>query len=190
MLVIAVDSTSPGPDQLRWTGRRHDDVGPESTGAQGAQGLFDTVFAALHDGEQVAIGFDCPLTAPAGADAADARTVADAADDRLAELRRLIDELGKWRPWTIVTTSLARWRATTSVLVWQIDSGEPPADRDAAIDAFYAALRTSGRPAPDALPAGSLNVAAAIAVASEATADEAELIGPALTIPVSPTAGR
>ena len=62
MLVIAVDSADATAQQLSWTGRRHDDDGTESTGASTAQGLFEAVFHALHDGEQVAIGFDCPLT--------------------------------------------------------------------------------------------------------------------------------
>ena len=65
MLVIVVDTDRITGDELPWIGRRHDDDGPESTGEATAQGLFDAVFAALHDGEQVAIGFDCPLTAPA-----------------------------------------------------------------------------------------------------------------------------
>jgi hypothetical protein len=176
VLVIAVDSTSPGPEQVRWAGRRHDDDGPESTGVQTAQGLFDAVFAALHDGEQVAIGFDCPLALPAANGTAD-----DAADREMTELRRLITELGRWRPWTIITTSLARWRATTSVLVWEV-AGEHPADRTAAIDAFFATLR--GAPAADEGSGRLVNLAAAIAVESEATADPAEVDSPVLTIPV------
>jgi hypothetical protein len=184
VLVIAVDTTSSTADELRWTARRHDDDGPESTGEQTAQGLFDGVFHALHDGEQVSIGFDCPLTAPAdGVDPKDATAVlavADAGGAGLAALRWLIDELGKWRPWTIVTTSLARWRATTSVLVWEAGADGSPVDSEAAIDGFYAVLRADAATADT--EGGRLNLAAAIAVASEATADAAELTQPVLRV--------
>ena len=114
MLVIVVDTDRITGDELPWIGRRHDDDGPESTGEATAQGLFDAVFAALHDGEQVAIGFDCPLTAPASqldSDEAEqlvalARSHTDSPG--LAALRHLVMELGTWRPWTVVTTSLPR----------------------------------------------------------------------------------
>lgn len=180
MLVIAVDTTSTASDALHWVGRRHDDDAFESTGEPTARGLFDTVFAALHDGEQVSIGFDCPLTASAGVDPLDAAGDGPA----LAALRWLITEVGTWRPWTIVTTSLPRWRATTSVLVWEAGGG----DAAAAVDGFYALLRADAPPVGDAAD-GSVNLAAAIAVASDATADEAEVRLPVLRVAVT-AAGR
>lgn len=172
MLVVAVNASNASPDRLPWVGRRHDDDGTESTGPATAQGLFDTVFAALHDGEQVAVGFDCPLT----------RTADDADEPDLDEMRRLLHEIGTWRPWTVLTTSLARWRATTSVLVWEA-AGPGPIDGAAAIDAFYALLR-SGRKDADEPDADVRNLAAAIAVESDATADRTELTRPALRVTV------
>src|SRR5271154_5364315 len=64
VLVIAVQTGSLGGPARSggWAGRRHDDDRPDaSSGATSAE-LFDAVFHALHDGEQVALGFDCPLT--------------------------------------------------------------------------------------------------------------------------------
>jgi hypothetical protein len=187
MLVIAVDTGSISPERLAWTARRHDDDGPESTGVATAQGLFDAVFSALHDGEQVAIGFNCPLTRPvtdtadSHPEAALARAVAVDGGPGVAALRALVDELGHWRPWTIVTTSLPRWKATTSVLLWEAAGDE--AVGEPAIDAFYAMLRGPGN-----VPSGSgepvLNLAAAAAVASEASADPGELTRPVLRIRV------
>jgi hypothetical protein len=179
VLVIAVESRRITSSELPWLARRHDDDEFESTGEQTAQGLFDAVFHALHDGEQVSIGFDCALTAAgAGIDPQDPAAVLAAAGDSpgVGALRWLIDELGTWRPWTIVTTSLARWRATTSVLVWEAETSGA-----AALDGFYAVLRAD---APSSAgDSAVLNVAAAIAVASEATADTAELTQPVLRVP-------
>lgn len=179
MLVIAVHGADVTDDRLPWTGRRHDDDATESTGAATAQGLFEAVFHALHDGEQVAIGFDIPLTVAASSDDAsdEAGLVAEA--DRvdgpaaLTELRRLVRELGRWRPWTVVTTSLPRWRATTSVLLWEAGPGLAPLD---AIEAFFAMVRAGERSGGDAGPA-TLNLAAAAAVGSDVTSDPAELTG-------------
>jgi hypothetical protein len=188
MLVIAVHGAEIAGDRLPWTGRRHDDDGTESTGEATASGLFDAVFHALHDGEQVAIGFDCPLTVPAGAnDSADVASLLAEADGvdaapALAELRRLVGELGNWRPWTIVTTSLPRWRATTSVLLWEaVPAAGAAVDPIAAIEAFFTMVRAKEQPVGDA-DGPILNLAAAAAVSSEATADTSELTSPVVTV--------
>jgi hypothetical protein len=191
MLVIAVETASILPERLPWTGRRHDDDGDQSTGDATPQGLFDAVFHALHDGEQVAIGFDCPLTMPAeGIDPTDpdaARVRAREADvgAGVQQLRHLVEELGSWRPWTIVTTSLPRWRATTSVLLWEADP-EPGAVGTAAavIDAFYEMIRRGDEPGAGAADEPLINLAASAALDSEVTADAAELTRPALRVRV------
>src|SRR5579859_2417183 len=66
MLVIAIETGSGA--SARWAGRRHDDDWPDATSGASPAELFDAVFHALHDGEQVALGLDCPLTVPAPAD--------------------------------------------------------------------------------------------------------------------------
>jgi hypothetical protein len=99
-------------------------------------------------------------------------------------LRNLVTELGQWRPWTIVTTSLPRWRATTSVLLWEAVMAHPgESAASVAIDAFYAVVQGDapvGEPAPSAL----VNLAAMAALDSEVTADPAELTRPVLRIAV------
>ncbi len=188
MLVIAVHGAEIDADRLPWTGRRHDDDATESTGVATAEGLFDAVFHALHDGEQVAIGFDCPLTIPAepdgASDEASLLARADGADvsPGLTALRRLVHELGTWRPWTIVTTSLPRWHATTSVLLWEAvpESGGAAGPLD-AIEAFFALVRAKDHSETDA-DGATLNLAAAAAVSSDATADAAELTKPVVRV--------
>jgi len=190
MLVIAVQTAGMDGDKVPWTGRRHDDDSTESTGAPSAQGLFDAIFHALHDGEQVAIGFDCELSLPAGDDAADsdallARARGVEAGQGVTELRHLVQELGRWRPWTIVTTSLPRWRATTSILLWEAVSGSGAASSPLdAIEAFFDTVRAGdqqdvGEPAQPVV-----NLAAAAALDSEVSTDPAELTRPLLRVPV------
>src|SRR6202041_2349025 len=111
MLVIAVETVPDG--HVRWAGRRHDDDRPDASSGASPSELFDAVFHALHDGEQVALGFDCALTMPVTPDHEPGQ------DPGLAELGYLLGELGNWRPWTTVSTSLACWKANTSILVWQ-----------------------------------------------------------------------
>src|SRR5580704_10802335 len=113
-----------------WAGRRHDDDRPDaSSGATSAE-LFDAVFHALHDGEKVALGFDCPLTlavspdqasvaGQGGADALVKLAEPTASRPGIAELGDVLGQLATWRPWTTVSTSLARWKANTSILVWE-----------------------------------------------------------------------
>jgi hypothetical protein len=105
MLVIAMETQSSPPGQLRWTARRHDDDESDATSGASAAELFDTVFHALHDGEQVALGFDCPLTLPvasgrAGPDSAD--DLAKQAGDRpgIAELTELPKRNRPTEPWS------------------------------------------------------------------------------------------
>jgi hypothetical protein len=176
VLVIAVNTAAATPDRLPWTGRRHDDEGTESTGVQTPEGLFEAVFYALHDGEQVAVGFDCALTAP---DAESARELESGPG--MAAVRHLVTELGTWRPWTIVTTSLARWRATTSVLVWEAVA-DGAVEPGAAIEAFFATLRTA-READEPGPP-CINLAATVAVTSGASADASDVTRHALRVRV------
>jgi hypothetical protein len=192
MLVIAVQTAAATAQQLSWAGRRHDDDGTESTGEPTPAGLFDAVFHALHDGEQVAIGFDCPLTAAAdqldNSDPATliARAGAVERGPGVERLRHLVTELGIWRPWTIVTTSLPRWRATTSVLVWEaVPAPGAKVSPQAAIDAFYAMLGSGAQATADGATTAVLNLAAAAAVESGATADAAELTAPVLRVPLA-----
>src|ERR1700678_2312430 len=130
MLVITMETGSLPGGRPRWAGRRHDDDRPDATSGVSSAELFDAVFHALHDGEQVALGFDCALTMPVSPDQGRASAPTDADADALvtlaepaasqpglAELGDLLGELGMWRPWTTVSTSLARWKANTSILV-------------------------------------------------------------------------
>src|SRR5260370_592190 len=66
MLVIAMETGSGG--RVRWAGRRHDDGRLDGSSGVSPAELFDAVFHALHDGEQVALGLDCALTMPVAPD--------------------------------------------------------------------------------------------------------------------------
>src|SRR5260370_22029522 len=174
MLVIAMETGSLPGGRVRWAGRRHDDDRPDASSGVSPAELFDAVFHALHDGEQVALGLDCALTMPVAPDqdpasapasaSADARvTVAEPAASRpgLAELGYLLDELGTWRPWTTVSTSLARWKANTSILVWQAvpAPGAGAVTASAATESFFHQLpAATGRAAG---PAGATGPARA-----------------------------
>ncbi len=190
MLVIVVHTAGISAEHLVWAGRRHDDDGTESTGAQSAGGLFDAVFHALHDGEQVAIGFDCPLVValdgvdPTTPTVAVERARSVDAGPGVEQLRRLVDQLGQWRPWTIVTTSLLRWRATTSVLLWEVSMTTSVASVAAAIDAFYVMVQGTDQPGFEDAHRSLINLAAVAAVDSEVTTDPAEATRPVLRIAV------
>jgi hypothetical protein len=144
--------------RVRWAGRRHDDDRPDASSGVSPAELFDAVFHALHDGEQVALGLDCALTLPVAQDQAQDQAQAQGRDrdrDRdpasaasrpgLAELGYLLGELGTWRPWTTVSTSLTRWKANTSILVWQAvpAPGEDAVTASAAADSFFRQLRAA-----------------------------------------------
>jgi hypothetical protein len=207
VLVIAVQTGSLGGPAGSvgsggsggWAGRRHDDDRPDaSSGATSAE-LFDAVFHALHDGEQVALGFDCPLTltvspdqgalaAEADADALVNRAEPAATRPGLTELGHLLGELGTWRPWTTVSTSLSRWKANTSILVWEAvpAEGSGSVTASAAADSFFRQLKTAAEPGPEVPAAGTVvNLAAATARRAGLFVDASELGRPAVSITVT-----
>ncbi|HLK75882.1 MAG TPA: hypothetical protein VKU77_19815 [Streptosporangiaceae bacterium] len=189
MLVIAIETSSGEP--ARWAGRRHDDDRPDATSGASAAELFDAVFHALHDGEQVALGLDCPLTVPAPADhdpaaAADGPAGGPGEGAGLADLGYLLGELGNWRPWTTVSTSLARWKANTSILVWQAvpAPGEGAVPASAAADSFFRQLLPAGH-AEEKRAGPLVNLAAAAARRAGLFVDPSELAEPAVSITVT-----
>jgi hypothetical protein len=197
MLVIAMETQSSPSGRMRWAGRRHDDDKPDATSGGSPAELFDAVFHALHDGEQVALGFDCPLTMPVAPDQAgaagppsadDLAKLADLAEDRpgIAELGQLLGELAMWRPWTTVSTSLSRWKANTSVLVWEVVPAPGPGamPAGAAADSFFRRLRAAE---PEAEPvAGTVvNLAAAAARRAGLFVEAPELAQPTVSITVT-----
>ena len=185
MLVIAME-TEPG-GRVRWSGRRHDDDRPDATAGASPAELFDAVFHALHDGEQVALGLDCALTLPAAPDQASAGDLAEAAANQpgLAELGYLLGELGNWRPWTTVSTSLARWKANTSILVWQAvpAPGAGPVTATAATDSFFRQLPAAQK--ADEANGTVVNLAAATARRAGLFVDPSELAQPTVSITVT-----
>jgi hypothetical protein len=198
MLVIAMETGSVPHGHVRWAGSRHDDDKPDASSGISPAELFDTVFHALHDGEQVALGFDCPLTmpvAPADADADALVTLAESASSGpgLAELGYLLSELGMWRPWTTVSTSLARWKANTSILVWQAvpAPGASVVTASAAAASFFRQLPAlTNRPnepvvATEPAAATVVNLAAAAARRAGLFVDPCELAQPAVSITVT-----
>ena len=199
MLVITMETGSLPGGRTRWAGRRHDDDRPDATAGVSSAELFDAVFHALHDGEQVALGFDCALTMPVPPDQgrASAPTDADAlvtlaepaaSQPGLAELGDLLGELGMWRPWTTVSTSLARWKANTSILVWEAvpAEGSGSVTASAAADSFFRQLKTAAEPGPEVPAAGTVvNLAAATARRAGLFVDASELGRPAVSITVT-----
>ena len=189
MLVIAMETGSGG--RVRWAGRRHDDDRPDATAGASPAELFDAVFHALHDGEQVALGLDCALTMPVAPDQASASNLAEAAANRpgLAELGYLLGELGNWRPWTTVSTSLARWKANTSILVWQAvpAPGAGPVTASAATDSFFRQLPAAAQRADEAHETNGtvVNLAAATARRAGLFVDPSELARPTVSITVT-----
>jgi hypothetical protein len=152
----------------------------------------------LHDGEQVAVGFPAPLSVAAasdqsssgsgGGDLQDATVAALAAavveSPAVAQVDLLLRELGRWRPWTVVSTSLPRWRATTSVLIWEIgnaaDGGS--VDVDAAVEGFYELVRTRAEHGAELTGTTVINLAAAAARRAELTVDRAQLTEPVVRV--------
>jgi hypothetical protein len=200
MLVIAMETGSPPGRRTRWAGRRHDDDRPDASSGSSAAELFNSVFHALHDGEQVALGFDCALTLPVSPDQGPASARADdalvaLADDALvalaepaasrpglAELGYLLGELGMWRPWTTVSTSLERWKANTSILVWQAvpAPGSGRLTATAAADSFFQQLPAAAR-RTEPVGAPVLNLAAAAARRAGLFVDRSELSRPTVS---------
>jgi hypothetical protein len=191
MLVIAIETGSGEP--ARWAGRRHDDDRPDATSGASPAELFDAVFHALHDGEQVALGLDCPLTVPVPPDhdpaAPDHDPAAPSESAALADLGYLLGELGMWRPWTTVSTSLARWKANTSILVWQAvpAPGEGTVPASAAADSFFRQLPAATSQAQDNPEGPLVNLAAAAARRSGLFVDPSELAEPPVSITVTAT---
>jgi hypothetical protein len=201
VLVITVQTGSLGGPagslgSLGWAGRRHDDDRPDASSGTSSAELFDAVFHALHDGEQVALGFDCPLTVPVSADQGAAAAQADADElvrqaeptaTGITELGQLLGELGMWRPWTTVSTSLSRWKANTSILVWEAVPAEGSAavTASAAADSFFRRLQTGSEPGPEADAGTVVNLAAATARRAGLFVDPSELGRPAVSITVT-----
>jgi hypothetical protein len=198
VLVIAVETGSPLGGSTRWAGRRHDDDRPDASSGASSAELFDTVFHALHDGEQVALGFDCPLTLPVSPDQGAAAAQADAdalvkqaepAATRpgITELGHLLGELGTWRPWTTVSTSLSRWKANTSILVWQAVPAPGTAEvaAGAAADSFFRQFPAATQEATDTGAGTVLNLAAAAACRAGLFVDASELARPTVSITVT-----
>lgn len=186
MLVIAMETEFPPGGRARWAGRRHDDDRADACSGASPAKLFDAVFGALHDGEQVALGFDCPLSMPSSRDHSPA-VAAAAGRPGLAELGHLLDELGMWRPWTRVSTSLARWRANTSILLWQ--AGPAPGlsgvTASGSVESFFRQLPAPGAKAPDEDAGTVVNLAAAAARRAGLLVDPSELSRPTVTITVT-----
>lgn len=186
MLVIGTASSG---ERLRWSGRRHDDDGPGVTRGDSVHGLFEGTFHALHDGEQVAIGFQAPLgiasesTDEPDAGAALARAEVDSPAVR--HLAAVLTELGRWRSWTVVSTSLPRWRATTSVLVWETDLSQSAidADLDDAVEGFYALVHDRAEHGAEVTTTPVLNLAAVAARRAELTVDCAQWREPIVLVP-------
>ena len=198
MLVIAVETGSRPGGHMRWAGRRHDDDRPDASSGMSSAELFDAVFHALHDGEQVALGFDCSLTSPVppdhgaaaghgGADALVKLAEPSASRPGIAELGDVLGQLGTWRPWTTVSTSLSRWKANTSILVWEAvpAEGSRAVDVGTAADSFFRQLRTVTEHEPDKAGGPVVNLAAAAARQAGLLADASELTHPAVSITVT-----
>jgi len=217
-LVIGVRAATPSSDDLAWSGRRHDDDKPGAVRGSSSADLFDAVFHALHDGEQVAVGFGGPLTTRVDEDqrnldgtGREARAIAlldeaEAAAPGLAGLDRLLGELGKWRPWTAVSTSLPRWRATTSILVWELLPGDNAAEEtdplatdapepdstvaDSGVHGFYELLRTRADRLADVATEPVINLAAAVALRAGLPVDARQLSEPVLAIAATASPGE
>jgi len=195
VLVIAMETGALPGGRMRWAGRRHDDDRPDASSGASPAELFDAVFQALHDGEQVALGAACPLTVPVPPDqgaAADADALLELAEPAVtrpgtAELGFVLGELGVWRPWTRVSTSLSRWKANTSILVWEAVPAEGTAGvaASAAADSFFRQLPTATGPETDAGGRPVVNLAAAVAYRAGLLADASELSRPAVSITVA-----
>ena len=191
MLVIAMETGVPPGGRARWSGRRHDDEEADSSYGVSPADLFDHVFRALHDGEQVALGLDCPLSVTLFGNQRDAAVLAELAESAawpgLAELGHLFGELGRWRPWTRVSTSLARWRANTSILVWQAGTapGSSGVTASAAVGSFFRQLPVARARATDEDAGAVVNLAAAAARRARLFVDPSELSRPPVTITVT-----
>jgi len=198
VLVIAVETGALPGGRVRWAGRRHDDDRPDASSGASPADLFDAVFQALHDGEQVALGAGGPLTVPvppeqaAADDAGALLELAELAGPAVtrpgtAELGFVLGELGVWRPWTRVSTSLSRWKANTSILVWEAvpAEGADGVAASTAADSFFRQLPAAAGHEPDTAGPPVVNLAAAVAYRAGLLADASELSHPAISITVT-----
>ena len=95
--------------------------------------------------------------------------------------------MGTWRPWTTVSTSLSRWKANTSILVWEAvpAEGSGPVTASAAADSFFRQLKTPAESGPEAAAGTVVNLAAATARQAGLFVDASELDRPAASITVT-----
>ena len=189
MFVIGMKpAAESGADDVIWCGRRHDDDGPDTSSGTTSASLFESVFDAVHDGEQVAIGVHASLTADADDVAGGAgellRHAAEHEPDAgLIAVTRLLDELGHWRSWTAVSTSFAGWRSTRSILVWHIDAIAP--SPSAAVEAFFDLVRNGCADVDNGSASDPVvNLVAAAAVRAGLPVDPADLSRPVLRVSV------
>jgi hypothetical protein len=200
MLVIAIE---PGPADggMRWAGRRHDDDRPDATSGTSSGELFDAVFHALHDGEQVALGIGGPLAVPLPQDRSapggrerdqELLELAEPASSEpgIAQLGQLLSELGTWRPWTTVSTSLPRWTANTSILVWEAvpAAGSGGVAAGPAVESFFRKLRAAAghQREPAAGPAADRRAAHGVRPVKAISRSSSEASGPGATSAAKP----
>ena len=117
MLVITMETGSLPGGRTRWAGRRHDDDRPDASSGTSSAELFDAVFHALHDGEQVALGFDCALTMAVPPDSGRASAPADA--DALVMLAEPVREVtgmvsAQSRPSATCSPSCSAWKTASN----------------------------------------------------------------------------
>ncbi len=99
----------------------------------------------------------------------------------------MLGQLGTWRPWTTVSTSLSRWKANTSILVWQAVPAEGSSEvaPGAAADSFFEQLQTPTEPGTEPAAGAVVNLAAAAARRAGLFVEAAELAQPAVSITVT-----
>jgi hypothetical protein len=99
----------------------------------------------------------------------------------------VLGQLGTWRPWTTVSTSLARWKANTSILVWEAVPAEGSGEVavGTAADSFFGQLQTATEPGTEPAAGAVVNLAAAAARRAGLFVEPAELAQPAVSITVT-----
>ena len=105
----------------------------------------------------------------------------------ITELGDVLGQLGTWRPWTTVSTSLSRWKANTSILVWEAVPAEGSSEVavGAAADSFFRQLQTATEPGTEPAAGAVVNLAAAAARRAGLFVDASELAHPAVSITVT-----
>lgn len=130
---------------------------------------------------------DQDTAAPADADALVRQAEPAATRPGITELGYVLGQLGTWRPWTTVSTSLSRWKANTSILVWEAvpAEGSGAVTASAAADSFFRRLQTATEPGTEAATGTVVNLAAATARRAGLFVDASELARPAVSITVT-----